>query len=84
MKDRLSKLLSIKSIVTILFVVITLLLCAYRVIRYGESVPEQVWTILVTIIAFYFGTVSEKNQSLQPIDNSERQQAPRAPDEEGE
>lgn len=60
MKDRISKLLTIKSIVTIIFVLVTLGLCAYRVIAKGESIPEQVWTLLTTIIAFYFGTQAEK------------------------
>ena len=60
MKERLSKLLSIKSIVTILFVVVTLGLSAYRVIVKGDTIPDQIWTIITTVIAFYFGTVAEK------------------------
>lgn len=78
MKERISKLLSIKSIVTILFVVVTLALCAYRVITQGESIPEQIWTILATIIAFYFGTVAEKNgyqdNKAQEQDNKAQKQ----------
>lgn len=71
MKERISKLLSIKSIVTILFVVVVLGLCAFRVINYGESIPDQIWTILATIIAFYFGTVAEKNSKEEKKDIKE-------------
>lgn len=60
MKERLQKLLTIKSIVTILFVLVILGLCVFRVIQYGESIPDQLWTMLATIIAFYFGTQAEK------------------------
>lgn len=62
MKERISKLLSIKSIVTILFVVVTLGLCTYRVIAKGDTIPDQIWTIITTVIAFYFGTVAEKER----------------------
>ena len=72
MKERLSKLLSIKSIVTILFVIVILGLSAFRVICYGESIPDQLWTILATIIAFYFGTQAEKlnkNEEKEALSN---------------
>lgn len=60
MKERISKLLTIKSIVTILFVIVVLGLSAYTVIYRGADVPEQLWTLLVTIVAFYFGTQATK------------------------
>lgn len=63
MKERLSKLLTIKSIVTILFVICILGLSSYRVIAKGEPISDQLWTMLGMIIAFYFGTQTEKLSS---------------------
>jgi len=60
MKERIAKLLTIKSIVTILFVLACLGLATYTVICRGADVPEQLWTLLVTIVAFYFGTQATK------------------------
>lgn len=56
MKERLSKLLSIKSIVTIL---LTLVFCYLAVI--GVIAAELFMTVFTVIIAFYFGTQAEKN-----------------------
>lgn len=54
MKERLCKLLTVKSIVTIaltgLFVAVSAL---------GE-IPQEVMTIYTTVIAFYFGTQATK------------------------
>lgn len=61
MKDRLNKLLSIKSIVTILFSAAIIGVVIYRVAAYGEQIPDQLWSIVLMIIAFYFGTQHEKN-----------------------
>lgn len=58
MKERLSKLLSIKSIVTIL---LTLVFCYLSVI--GVIAAELFMTVFTVIIAFYFGTQAEKNNS---------------------
>ena len=58
MKERLSKLLSIKSIVTIL---LTLVFCYLAVI--GTIAAELFMTVFTVIIAFYFGTQAEKNNS---------------------
>jgi len=63
MKDRLSKLLSIKSIVTILFSLAILGVVIYRVVVFGEQIPEQLWSLIAVIIAFYFGTQHEKSQN---------------------
>lgn len=51
MKERLSKLLTVKSIVTILLTVVfaVLALC-------GAVTAEQFLTVFTVIIAFYFGT----------------------------
>ena len=56
MKDRLSKLLSIKSIVTI----ITTSVFSYLAIS-GNVAPDQFMLVFTTIIAFYFGSQVEKN-----------------------
>ena len=54
MKERLAKLLSVKSLVTIfltgLFVIVAL----------RGTVPQEVMTIYTTVIAFYFGTQATK------------------------
>ena len=55
MKERLSKLLSIKSIVTVL---VTLVFCYLSII--GVVSAELFMTIFTTIIAFYFGTQATK------------------------
>ena len=65
MKDRLNKLLSIKSIVTIFFSLASLGVVIYRVVVFGEQIPDQLWSIVLMIIAFYFGTQHEKNGGTQ-------------------
>jgi hypothetical protein len=61
MKERLSKLLSIKSIVTVL---LTLVFCYLSVIK--VIAPELFMTVFTVIISFYFGTQHEKkNQQSQ-------------------
>jgi hypothetical protein len=55
MKERLSKLFAIKSIVTVLA---TLVFCYLSII--GVITPELFMTVFTTIIAFYFGTQATK------------------------
>ena len=57
MKERLFKLLSIKSIVTIL---LTIVFCYLSVIKVVS--PELFMTVFTVVIAFYFGTQHEKNK----------------------
>ena len=54
MIKRVSNLLTVKSIVTILM---TLLFCG---LAWRGSIPQEVQHIYITIIAFYFGTQHEK------------------------
>ena len=54
MKERLSKLLTVKSIVTI---ILTLL---FTVLAIKGNIPQEVMTIFTTVIAFYFGTQATK------------------------
>ena len=56
MKDRLSKLLSIKSIVTLATTLVFSVLSLCAVVKAGEFL-----TVYTIIIGFYFGTQIEKN-----------------------
>lgn len=55
MKERFSKLLSVKSIVTIL---LTGVFCYLSIANY--ILPDQFMTVFTVVIAFYFGTQVEK------------------------
>ena len=55
MKDKLSKLIDVKSIVTILLTGGF----GYLSIR-GEVTPDQFLTVFTVVIAFYFGTQAQK------------------------
>lgn len=55
MKERLNKLLTIKSIITIL---LTLVFCYLSII--GSITAELFMTIFVVVIGFYFGTQAKK------------------------
>ena len=57
MKEKLSKLLTVKSIVTIL---LTLVFCYLSIIQVIS--PELFMTVFSVIIAFYFTTQYEKNE----------------------
>lgn len=58
MKDRLLKLLTVKSIVTIILCMVFAYLSVTCIIQ-----PEQFMTIFTVIISFYFGTQVEKNSN---------------------
>lgn len=58
MKERLDKLLTVKSIVTI---VLTLVFAYLTII--GGVTADQFLTVFTVIIAFYFGTQAEKKAS---------------------
>ena len=57
MLDRLSKLLSVKSIVTVALTAVFCYLSVVKVIPY-----DTFMTVFSVIIAFYFGTQHEKNE----------------------
>lgn len=57
MKERLTKLLCVKSIVTIATTIVFCILAGT-----GQIDSSQFLTIFTTIIAFYFGTQSAKNE----------------------
>ena len=56
MKERLSKLFTVKSIVTLMLTVVFCYLAVIKVIPY-----DTFMTVFSVIIAFYFGTQYEKN-----------------------
>lgn len=55
MTDRIAKLLTVKSIVTLILTAVF----AYMAVV-GEVAADQFLTIFTTVIAFYFGTQAEK------------------------
>ena len=57
MKDRISKLLTVKSIVTL---ALTIVFCVLSI--KGLMSGQEFLTIFTTVIAFYFGTQTEKNK----------------------
>ena len=61
MKERLSKLLTVKSIVTIALTAVFCYLSVIKVIPY-----DTFMTVFSVIIAFYFGTQHEKNEHKIP------------------
>ena len=54
MKNKLAKLIDVKSMVTL---ALTILFC---VLAFKGNIPQEVQTIYLMIIAFYFGTQHEK------------------------
>lgn len=54
MRERLSKLLTVKSIVTLILTVL------FVVVAIRGTIPQEVMTIFTTVIAFYFGTQATK------------------------
>ena len=54
MKERLEKLLTVKSIVTIMLTVL------FVILSLKGTIPQEVMTIFTTVIAFYFGTQATK------------------------
>ena len=58
MKERLSKLLAVKSIVTI---ALTIVFCVLTV--NGMVTSDQFMTVFTVVIAFYFGTQAEKKKA---------------------
>ena len=58
MKERLAKLINVKSIITILLAIVF----SYLSIS-GDINPDQFMTIFTVIISFYFGSQTEKNNN---------------------
>lgn len=66
MKQKLAKLINVKSIVTLM---LTIVFCILAV---KQSVSaEQFLTIFTTVVAFYFGTQYQKNTNIKEENNDE-------------
>lgn len=60
MKEKLAKLIDIKSIITIL---LTIVFCYLSIVE--RIAPELFLQIFTVVIAFYFGTQYQKNQTIE-------------------
>ncbi len=58
MRERLAKLINVKSIITILLTIVF----SYLSIN-GDIQPDQFMTVFTVIISFYYGTQAEKNNN---------------------
>lgn len=67
MAERLNKLLTVKSIVTIL---LTILFCYLSAT--GKISGEQFLVIFTVVIGFYFGTQAEKKALTPPTDQTDQ------------
>lgn len=65
-KNRLANLLSVKSLVTLA------LTCVFAYMACTNQISQDFMTIYAVIIAFYFGTQSQKTQQL--MDNAEEKE----------
>lgn len=65
MKEKLAKLINVKSIITILLAIVF----SYLSIS-GDIQPDQFMTIFTVIISFYFGSQTEKNNNNSDNNNS--------------
>lgn len=60
MKQKLAKLINVKSIVTLMLTVVFCILAVKQAIS-----AEQFLTIFTTVVAFYFGTQYQKNSGKE-------------------
>ena len=67
MKERLAKLINVKSIITILLAIVF----SYLSIS-GDINPDQFMTIFTVIISFYFGSQTEKNNNNSNNNNNSK------------
>lgn len=65
MKEKLAKLINVKSIITILLAIVF----SYLSIS-GDIQPDQFMTIFTVIISFYFGMKTEKNNNSKDDNNN--------------
>lgn len=67
MRERLAKLLTVKSLVTIS---LTAVFCVLSV--KNAVTPEQFLTVFTTVIAFYFGTQHEKKSAQEDKEEDQK------------
>lgn len=65
MKEKLAKLINVKSIITILLAIVF----SYLSIS-GDIQPDQFMTVFTVIISFYFGMKTEKNNNSKDDNNN--------------
>ena len=66
MKEKIAKLIDVKSLITLIFTVLVYKLSMDKIIT-----GEQVMMTYTTIIAFYFGTQSQKKAGVENGDTKE-------------
>lgn len=66
MKQKLAKLINVKSIVTLMLTVVFCILAVKQTIS-----AEQFLTVFAVIISFYFGTQYQKNSNIKEEYNDE-------------
>lgn len=66
MKDKLAKLINVKSIITLILCVVFAYLSAI-----GHITAEQFLTIFTVVISFYFGTQTQKNADVDKADKQD-------------
>lgn len=68
LKDRLAKLIDVKSLMTLFLTLVFCVLSLTEVIS-----GEQFLTIFVTVVGFYFGTQSQKKQNENKSDKTKEE-----------
>lgn len=66
MKDKLAKLINVKSIITLILCAVFAYLSAL-----GHITAEQFLTIFTVVISFYFGTQTQKNADVDKVDKQD-------------
>ena len=66
MKDKLAKLINVKSIITLILCAVFAYLSAI-----GHITAEQFLTIFTVVISFYFGTQTQKNADVDKVDKQD-------------
>lgn len=66
MKDKLAKLINVKSIITLILCAVFAYLSAL-----GYITAEQFLTIFTVVISFYFGTQTQKNADVDKADKQD-------------
>lgn len=66
MKDKLAKLINVKSIITLILCAVFAYLSAL-----GHISAEQFLTIFTVVISFYFGTQTQKNADVDKADKQD-------------
>ncbi len=66
MKQKLAKLINVKSIVTLMLTIVFCILAVKQAVS-----AEQFLTVFTVVISFYFGTQYQKNTNIKEENNDE-------------